>query len=127
MDQTFGRAPRLNALETMTFAAACRRSGWAVGGQGRDRDAFPLAKRIYVAIDDDADRARSRTADALAGGYGRAFASTLMPVTVTGPADCVRGVQEVADAGAGPVLLTALFDEAEQLERFAAEVIPQVS
>src|ERR1700759_2158035 len=23
MDQTFGRAPRLNALETMTFAAAC--------------------------------------------------------------------------------------------------------
>jgi alkanesulfonate monooxygenase SsuD/methylene tetrahydromethanopterin reductase-like flavin-dependent oxidoreductase (luciferase family) len=50
-----------------------------------------------------------------------------MPVTVTGsPADCVRGVQEVADAGAELILLTALFDEAEQLERFAAEVIPHV-
>jgi probable F420-dependent oxidoreductase len=100
----------------------------ALRGQGQDPDAFPVAKRIYMAIDDDAERARSRMADALVGVYGHAFGSTLMPVTVTGTAaDCVGGVQAVADAGAELILLTALFDETEQLERFAAEVVPQVS
>jgi hypothetical protein len=64
-------------------------------------------------------------ADALIGVYGEAFGSTLMPVTVTGPpADCVRGVREVAEAGAGMILLTTLFDETEQMERLATEVIP---
>ncbi len=99
----------------------------ALAEQGRDPLSFPVAKRIYIAVDDDADRARTRMADALIGVYGQAFGSSLMPVTVTGPpADCVRGVQEVADAGAELILLTALFDEAEQLERLAAEVIPHV-
>jgi probable F420-dependent oxidoreductase len=113
---------------TAAFAEQVKVLREALTGQGQDPGAFPVAKRIYIAIDDDAGRARSRMADALAGVYGRAFGSTLMPVTVTGPAaDCVRGVQEVADAGAGLILLTALFDEAEQMERFAAEVVPQVS
>jgi hypothetical protein len=46
---------------------------------------------------------------------------------VTGPAGaCVRGVQEVADAGAGLILLSVLFDDAAQMERLAAEVVPHV-
>ena len=94
---------------------------------GQDAGSFPVAKRIYIAVDDDADRARTRMADALIGVYGQAFGSSLMPVTVTGPpAACVRGVQEVAAAGAELILLTALFDEAEQMERLAADVIPHV-
>ena len=99
----------------------------ALAEQGRDPAGFPVAKRIYIAIDDDGGRARTRMADALNGVYGEAFGSTLMPVTVTGTAaDCVRGVQAVADAGAGAglILLTALFDETAQMERLAAEVIP---
>jgi alkanesulfonate monooxygenase SsuD/methylene tetrahydromethanopterin reductase-like flavin-dependent oxidoreductase (luciferase family) len=40
------------------------------------------------------------------------------------PADCVRDVQLVADAGAELILFTTLFDQAEQAERLAAEVIP---
>jgi probable F420-dependent oxidoreductase len=100
----------------------------ALTEQGRDPASFPVAKRIYIGIDDDAERARTRMAEGLAGVYGPAFGSTLMPVTVTGPADaCVRGVQEVADAGAELILLTALFDETTQLERVAAEVIPHIA
>jgi hypothetical protein len=38
----------------------------------------------------------------------------------------VRGVTEVADAGAGLILLNPLFDDAEQMERLAAEVVPHV-
>jgi probable F420-dependent oxidoreductase len=112
---------------TAAFAEQVKVLRAALGEQGRDPDSFPVAKRIYIAVDDDADRARTRMADALIGVYGKAFGSTLLPVTVTGtPADCVRGVREVADAGAGLILLTALFDEAAQMERLAAQVTPHV-
>jgi hypothetical protein len=36
-------------------------------------------------------------------------------------------VRAVADAGAGLILFTTLFDEAEQMERLATEVMPQLS
>jgi probable F420-dependent oxidoreductase len=113
---------------TAAFAGQVKVLREALTAHGRDPGTYPVAKRIYVAIDDDAERARARMAGALADVYGEAFGSTLLPVTVTGPAaDCVRGVQEVADAGAGLILLSVLFDDAEQMERLAAEVVPQIS
>jgi hypothetical protein len=36
-------------------------------------------------------------------------------------------VQDVADAGAQLILLNPLFDDQEQMERLAAEVVPQLS
>ncbi|WP_431876803.1 LLM class flavin-dependent oxidoreductase [Amycolatopsis sacchari] len=85
---------------------------------------FPIAKRIYVAVEDDGDRARSRMADGLEAIYGK---RGLEAVAVAGtPAECVRGVQEVAEAGAELILLTTVYDQAEQMERLAAEVLPQV-
>ena len=113
---------------TTAFAEQVTVLRQALTEQGRDPARFPVAKRIYIAIDDDAGRARSRMAEGLAEVYGPAFGSTLMPVTVTGPADeCVRGVQAVADAGAELILLTALFDETAQMERLAAEVTPYIT
>ena len=100
----------------------------ALAGDGRDPAAFPVAKRVYIAVDDDAERARDRTAAALIDVYGEAFGSRLLPAAVTGPpVACVRGLREVAAAGAGLILLSALFDEPEQMERLAAEIIPQLS
>jgi alkanesulfonate monooxygenase SsuD/methylene tetrahydromethanopterin reductase-like flavin-dependent oxidoreductase (luciferase family) len=52
----------------------------------------------------------------------------MTPVSVWGTPDaCVRGVQDVADAGAELILLNPLFDDREQMERLAAEVVPQLS
>jgi len=94
---------------------------------GRDPDSFRIAKRVYITLDDDASRAEERMADALVGVYGE-FGRGLAPVAVTGPpAACIDGVSAVADAGAELILLHALFDQAEQMERFAAEVIPALS
>ena len=57
------------------------------------------------------------------GDYGR----QLEPVAITGPPDaCVEGLQAVARAGAGMILLNTLFDHAEQMERLAADVMPNV-
>ncbi|TYK52762.1 LLM class flavin-dependent oxidoreductase [Actinomadura decatromicini] len=96
----------------------------ALAESDRDTAGFRIAKRVYVGMDDDADRARERSAAALERIYG---SGDLLPVAVTGPPDdCVRGIRDVVDAGAELVLLTPLFDDAEQMERFAAEVIPEV-
>jgi probable F420-dependent oxidoreductase len=100
----------------------------ALAEHGTDPAAFPVAKRVYIAVDDDAGRARERMAAALISVYGAAFGSGLLPVAVLGPPDaCVRGLREVADAGAGMILLTALFDQPAQMERLAAEVLPHLS
>jgi alkanesulfonate monooxygenase SsuD/methylene tetrahydromethanopterin reductase-like flavin-dependent oxidoreductase (luciferase family) len=43
------------------------------------------------------------------------------------PEACAEGIRTVADAGAELILLNPLLDDAEQLERLAAEVIPALS
>jgi len=95
--------------------------------QQRDPAGFPIAKRVYIAVDDEPDRARQRMSDALGRLYGFFGLRDMTPVSVWGtPEQCVRGVAEVADAGAGLILLNPLFDDAEQMERLAAEVVPHV-
>jgi len=49
----------------------------------------------------------------------------LTPVAVFGPPEaCIRGLQEVVDAGAEMILLNPLFDDLDQMEWLAAEVVP---
>jgi probable F420-dependent oxidoreductase len=96
--------------------------------QGRDPAGFSIAKRVYIAVDDDAERARERMTAALGRLYGFFGARDLTPVSVSGPPDaCVRGLRDVAAAGAELILLNPLFDDAEQMERLAAEVVPQLA
>jgi probable F420-dependent oxidoreductase len=111
---------------TARFAEQVRTVRQLLAEQGRDPAAFPIAKRIYTMIDDDSDRARSRMNDALASIYGSRIEAIEASAVAGTPADCVRGVQEVLDAGAELVLFTQVGDPAEQMERMAAEVIPQV-
>ena len=81
--------------------------------QGRDPATFPIAKRVYIAVDDDAERARERMRAALDRLYGFFGLGDMTPVSVWGTPDaCVRGLQDVADAGAELILLNPLFDDA---------------
>jgi probable F420-dependent oxidoreductase len=92
--------------------------------QGRDPGGFGIAKRVYITVDDDATRAQRRMAAGLVALYGD-FGRRLESAAVTGtPADCVRGLRAVADAGAEMILVHPLTDEAAQMERLVAEVIP---
>ncbi|HEU5161165.1 MAG TPA: LLM class flavin-dependent oxidoreductase [Streptosporangiaceae bacterium] len=94
--------------------------------QGRDSGGFGIAKRVYLAVDDDAERARGQVAAGLVRLYGD-FGRTLEPVAVAGtPDDCARGLRAVADAGAEMILLHPLSDQAAQMERLLAEVMPAV-
>ena len=98
----------------------------ALAAAGRTAESFPIAKRVYVAIDDHAERARARINTALTELYGRRM-ETIEAAAVTGTAaDCARELRRVVAAGAELILCTALFDQAEQMEELAAAVIPEI-
>jgi probable F420-dependent oxidoreductase len=98
----------------------------ALADAGRPADGFPIAKRLYVAVDEDAERARARTNAALEGIYGQRVPAIEAAAFAGTVADCVREVNQVAAAGAELILFTALFDQREQMERLAAEVLPKL-
>ncbi|HLG74056.1 MAG TPA: LLM class flavin-dependent oxidoreductase [Chloroflexota bacterium] len=92
---------------------------------GRDPAAFPIGKRVYIAVDDDADRAWRGLEQWFGLRYGR---TEYQHIAIWGPADeCAAKVKEVIDAGAVHLLFTPVYDEAEQMERIAAGVIPKLS
>ena len=96
-----------------------------LSAQGRDPGTFRVGKRVYVYVDDDAARGHQRLEDALTRHYGRGGWSEHI---LAGPAQtCAAGIRAVADAGAELILLNSLIDDAQQLERLAAEVVPALS
>jgi probable F420-dependent oxidoreductase len=111
---------------TEAFAGQVRIVREALAASGRPAEDFPIAKRVYVAIDEDAGRARVRINTALERLYGHRSQSIEAAAIAGTPADCVREVREVAEAGAELILFTAMFEQAEHAERLAAEVIPQL-
>jgi probable F420-dependent oxidoreductase len=95
---------------------------------GRSAAEFRIAKRVYIAVDDDAARGRQRIAAVLDKLYGYFGMQGMEKVAVYGsPEACAKGLGEVAEAGAELILLNPLFDEAQQMERLAAEVVPRLS
>ncbi|MBV8786751.1 MAG: LLM class flavin-dependent oxidoreductase [Mycobacterium sp.] len=98
--------------------------------QNKDPAHFRIGKRVYLIIDDDAAKARERVLEGLRRIYGKMPGVEDVPVSGT-PEDVARGLREVIDAGAQTLLLNPVgYDVAEnreQMERLAAEVIPQLS
>ncbi len=100
----------------------------ALAEAGRDAATFKIGKRVYIAVDDDAQRARRRIGESLHRFYPFFELSGLEAVAVYGPPDaCVQGLRDVAGAGAELILLNPVFDEAEHMERLVAEVVPKLS
>jgi probable F420-dependent oxidoreductase len=111
---------------TAAFANQVATVRQALADAGRAERDFRIAKRVYIAIDEDPGRARERMNAGLAGIYGQAVPS-IEAAAVTGtPADCVAGLRAVVAAGAELILFTPLFDQGEHAERLAAEIIPQL-
>jgi probable F420-dependent oxidoreductase len=109
---------------TAQFAQQVQVLRTAMSEAQQDPSTFQIAKRVYIVIDHDAARARERVDAGLTQIYGSA---SLNAVAVYGtPLACVAGLREVAEAGAGLIQLHPLFDEAEQVEWLASEVLSAV-
>jgi probable F420-dependent oxidoreductase len=97
--------------------------------QHRDPAGFAIGKRVYVAVDDDAERARTQVHDGLRRLYGGMPGIENVPVFGT-PEDVVRGLRVVKDAGAEMIVLNPLGanvdEDREQMERLAADVVSQL-
>ncbi len=88
------------------------------------RTGFKIAKRVYLVVDDDEDRARDLAAKGMERLYGY-FGLQIAGAAVSGsPATCIDKLREVRDAGAEMILLNPLLDERAQMERLAADVMP---
>lgn len=91
----------------------------AVAEAGRDPAAFPMAKRVYVAVEDSRERALARLTPVLDGMYD--WPGITDRVAVAGPPEEVaEQLARLTAAGAGELLLNPLYEPDEQLERLAA-------
>jgi probable F420-dependent oxidoreductase len=110
---------------TATFAKEVALLRTLLTEAGRDPGSIEIGKRVYVGVDRDRDRAGRRMAEYFGGFYGRAELAA--EVSVWGSVDqVVAGLREVTAAGAELVMLNPVFDEVEQLEVLAAEVVPRL-
>lgn len=117
---------------TASFAEAVKVVRRELDEQAKDPTQFRIAKRVYLTIDDDPARAKDSVLAGLHRIYGDLPGIDFAAVPVYGTtADVVRGLRDVIDAGAEMILLNPvgedIAEDREQMERLAAEVIPQLS
>ena len=92
---------------------------------GRDPSTFPISKRVFVAVDNNEDRAERRLRE----WFGPQYRNPELGSQVTvwwSPSRCVEGLAEVVEAGTEMLVLNPAFDFMEQMEALHQEVIPQL-
>lgn len=91
----------------------------------RDPSSFMIAKRVYLAVDQDRDRAAKRLREWFGWYYGRAEMAD--QVTIRGSTqECIDGLAEIAAAGARLLILNPVFEMADHLELLARDVVPKL-
>jgi alkanesulfonate monooxygenase SsuD/methylene tetrahydromethanopterin reductase-like flavin-dependent oxidoreductase (luciferase family) len=91
----------------------------------RDPATFSISKRVYIAVDDDRDRAEQR----LRKWFGARYKFPDMAPRVSiygGRAECIDKLGALVRAGAQQLLLDPVYDHVEQMELLAAEVVPAI-
>jgi alkanesulfonate monooxygenase SsuD/methylene tetrahydromethanopterin reductase-like flavin-dependent oxidoreductase (luciferase family) len=114
---------------TEAFAGAVSMVRRELDEQQKNPTHFTIGKRVYLMVDDDATLARERVLAGLRRIYGQMPGIDAVAVSGT-PDDVAHGLQEVIGAGAEMLLLNPVGPDVpenrEQMERLAAEVIPQL-
>ena len=99
-------------------AAVVRR---ALEEEGRDPARFPLAKRVYIAVEDAPEVGLRRLSAVLDAMYGSAGLGER--VGVAGPPErCAEVLRGIVDAGATELVLTPMYGHLAQLEALAEVV-----
>jgi probable F420-dependent oxidoreductase len=91
----------------------------------RDPATFAISKRVYLAVDNDRDRAERRLREWFGLRYKNAEWGSRVSIWGSS-AKCTDKLGELVRAGARHLLLNPVFDELEHLELLAQEVIPHL-
>ena len=92
---------------------------------GRDESGFTLSKRVYVAVDTDAEKARERLAAGLLRQYGTSRIGEGAGVAGTA-SQCIEVLRSMRDAGLQHMLIHPFADSMQQLELLTNEVAPEL-
>jgi alkanesulfonate monooxygenase SsuD/methylene tetrahydromethanopterin reductase-like flavin-dependent oxidoreductase (luciferase family) len=92
----------------------------------RDPAAFTISKRVYIAVDQDRSRAEERLRSWFGVRYGSADMASRVAVWGN-VSECLDQLAAIISYGAEHLLLNAAFDEMEQLELFAQEIVPHLA
>lgn len=107
------------------FAQALRTVRAQLRATGRDPAGFTVAKRVYLHVTDEPGPAGVRARSWFAAHYGRA--DLARQVAIVGlPGDCLTRLRDLHRAGVDLLLLNPMFDEHDQLERLAADILPSL-
>ncbi len=91
----------------------------------RDPATFVFSKRVYIALDNDRDRAERRLREWFGVRYNNADLAAR--VSIWGShAECIDKLGELVQAGAQHLVLNPVFDEMEHLEILAKEIMPHL-
>ena len=94
------------------YVALVRR---ALEDEGRDPASFPVSKRVYLAVDDQPNRAERRLRDWFGHNYGDP--DLAQRVAIWGPAEhCYERIDSFLDAGATHLLLNPVYDFVEHID-----------
>jgi probable F420-dependent oxidoreductase len=91
----------------------------------RDPAAFGIAKRVYLAVDEDKARAERRIRE----WFGRRYQNAELgpKVCIWGSAaECTEKIRAIVRAGARKIVFNPMFDEMEHLEICAKEIMPHL-
>lgn len=100
------------------FAAQAAIVRHALEQEGRDPAGFPIAKRVYIAVEESADVGRRRLGTIIDGMYGASGLGER--VSVAGPPEqCAEVLRGMVDAGARELVLTPMYGHLAQLDALA--------
>ncbi|MGH7832113.1 MAG: LLM class flavin-dependent oxidoreductase [Candidatus Binatia bacterium] len=91
----------------------------------RDPAEFGIAKRVYLAVDNDKARAERRLREWFVVRYKNAELGSRVSVW-GGLEECTEKIREIVRAGAKQIVFNPVFDEMEHLELCAREIMPHL-
>ena len=91
----------------------------------RDPATFAISKRVYLAVDNDRNRAAQRLRTWFGVRYKNADMASRVAVWGN-KAECLDRLGELVKAGAQHLMLNPVFDEMEHVELLAREIMPQL-
>ena len=92
---------------------------------GRDPATFPISKRVYLALDDNEQRAEQRITTWFDNRYHNAALGSQVSVWGSS-AKVAEELGRIVNGGAEMVMLNPMFDHMEHLEQLVEEVIPNI-
>lgn len=92
---------------------------------GRDPKSFGISKRVYIAVDKDKKRALEKMREWFDKMYGDADMASQTAI-MGGPEECLEQLAQLGSLGVDLVMTDLVYDEREQAEVLAQEIIPKL-